>query len=136
MSGTITVTALAAGGNENIKIVFTNCAPFTNCMSQMDNTQIDNAKDIDVVMLMYSKTSGRLWQYCRDEPALTDAHALDNFSGIDALLKFKQKWNIAIIIQKHQEVYGNTIEMNQLYLMLMLLIIFLVIVLRLNLNKK
>ena len=27
----------------------------------------------------YSKTSGRLWQYYRDEPALTDADTIPNF---------------------------------------------------------
>ena len=43
----------------------------------MNNTEIYNAKDIDIVMPMYhlteysdnySKTSGSLWQYCKDEP--------------------------------------------------------------------
>ena len=49
MSGTITVAALAAGGgNNDIKEVFKNCPPFTNCISEINNTQIDNAKDIDV----------------------------------------------------------------------------------------
>ena len=44
----------------------------------MSNTQTDNARDIDAVMPMhnfieyignYSKTSGSLWQYCRNEPS-------------------------------------------------------------------
>ena len=53
---------------------------FTDCIREMHNTQIDNAKYIDVVMQMYnsieysnnySKTSGNLWQYYRDDkPAL------------------------------------------------------------------
>ena len=73
VSGTITVAALAAGGrNNNIQVVFKNCTPFTNCISEINITQMDNAKDIDVVMPMYnlieysnnySKTSGFLWQY-------------------------------------------------------------------------
>ena len=29
-----------------------NCAPFTNCISEINNTHIDNAKDIDIVMPM------------------------------------------------------------------------------------
>ena len=29
-----------------------NCAPFTNCISEINNTQVDNAKDIDIVMPM------------------------------------------------------------------------------------
>ena len=76
---TITVEEVAAGGgNDGIQVVFKNCAPFTNCISEINNTQIDNAKYIDVEMLMYnlieysnnySKTSGSLWQYYRDEPA-------------------------------------------------------------------
>ena len=39
----------------------------------------------------YSKTSGRLWQYYRDKPALTDAGTADNFPGNSALFKFKQE---------------------------------------------
>ena len=30
--------------------MFKSCAPFTDCISKINNTQIDNAKDIDVVM--------------------------------------------------------------------------------------
>ena len=55
MSGTITVAALAAsGGKKNIQVVFKNCAPFTNCISKINNTQIDNAEDINVVIPMYN----------------------------------------------------------------------------------
>ena len=58
-------------------VAFKNCAPFTNCISEIKNTQVDNAKDIDIVMSMYNlieysdnyaKTTGSLWQYFRDEP--------------------------------------------------------------------
>ena len=58
-------------------MAFKNCAPFTNCISGISNTQVDNAKDIDIVMPMYkliecndnyAKTSGSLWQYYLDEP--------------------------------------------------------------------
>ena len=99
-SGTITVEALAAiEANSNIKVVFKNCAPFTNYISEINNTQIDNAKDIDVVMPMYnlieysndySKTSGSLWQYYRDGLVLTDAGALPDFPGNSASFKYKK----------------------------------------------
>ena len=58
--------------------MFKNCAPFTNCRSKINNTQIDNAEYIDIVMSMhnlieysdnYSKTSGSLWKYCKEIPA-------------------------------------------------------------------
>ena len=57
----------------NKDIIFKNCAPFTKSISRINNTDIDNAQDIDIVMPMYnlieyinnySKTSGSLWQYC------------------------------------------------------------------------
>ena len=80
-----TITIAGAGDNAAARqtderdkgVVFKNCAPFTNCISEINNTQVDNAKDIDIVMPMYNlmeysgnyaKTSGSLWQYYRDEP--------------------------------------------------------------------
>ena len=59
------------------RVAFKNCAPFINCINEINNTKVDNAKDIDIVMPMYNlmeysdnyvKTSGCLWQYYRDEP--------------------------------------------------------------------
>ena len=35
-------------------IIIKNCAPFTNCISEINNTQTDNAKDIDIVMSLYN----------------------------------------------------------------------------------
>ena len=35
-------------------VAFKNCAPFTNCISEINNTQIDNATDIDIVMPKYN----------------------------------------------------------------------------------
>ena len=57
-------------------VIFKNCLPFTDCISEINKSQIDNAKYIDVVMPMYNlieysnnypKPSGSLWQYYRDE---------------------------------------------------------------------
>ena len=77
-SNGIGVDVAARRADERNKgVAFKNCAPFINCISEINNTQIDNAKDIDIVMPMYSlieysdnyaKTSGSLWQYFRDEP--------------------------------------------------------------------
>ena len=61
----------------NKGVIFKNCAPFTKCISKINDAEIDNAQDIDIVMPMYnlieysnnySKTSGSLWQYYKDEP--------------------------------------------------------------------
>ena len=64
-----TAAAAAPVNNTNKKVVFKNCAPFTNCISEINNTQIDKGQDINMVMPMYnlieyrdaySKTSGSL----------------------------------------------------------------------------
>ena len=38
----------------NKQVIFKNCGPFTDCISEINNTQIDNAKYIDVVMPVYN----------------------------------------------------------------------------------
>ena len=81
VKGTITVTNTAAAGaapnNRNKKVIFKNCAPFTDFISEISNKKAYHAKDTDVVIPIYnlieygdnySKTSGSLWQYYRDEP--------------------------------------------------------------------
>ena len=83
VKGTITITgkganAAAERADERDKgVTFKNCAPFTKCISRINNTDIDNAHNIDIVMPMYSlieysdnysKTSGSLWQYYKDDP--------------------------------------------------------------------
>ena len=58
VKGTITVddtsAAGAAANNTHKKVIFKNCTPFTNCIREINNTQIDNAKDIDIVMSVYN----------------------------------------------------------------------------------
>ena len=60
LKGRITVTgvgddAAARQADERNKgVMFKNSAPFTNCKSEINNTEIENAKDIDIVMPMYN----------------------------------------------------------------------------------
>ena len=105
VSVTITVpnTGTAANPINTKNIIVKNCAPFTDCISEINNTQIDNAKDTDIVMPMYnlieysdnySKTSGSLWQYYRDEPILNDHGVIADFAADDnnsVSFKFKTK---------------------------------------------
>ena len=48
------VVERAAANDINKTVIFKNCAPFTDCISKINNAQVDNAKDIDIVMLMYN----------------------------------------------------------------------------------
>ena len=83
VKGTITITG--AGDDDAAKrldkrnkgVILKNCAPFTKCISRINNTDADNAQDIDIVMPMYNlieysdnypKTSGSLWQQYKDDP--------------------------------------------------------------------
>ena len=54
VKGTIRVpnTGAAAPNNKNKKVIFKNCVPFTNCISEINNIQVDDAYDIDVAMPM------------------------------------------------------------------------------------
>ena len=80
VKGVVTVSAEERDRDEmNRDFVFKNNAPFISCISKINGVLTENAEDLDVVMLMcnlleysknYSKTSGSLWNYHRDE--LTD----------------------------------------------------------------
>ena len=36
------------------QVAFKNCVPFTNCITKIDGTTIDDAEDLDQVMPMYN----------------------------------------------------------------------------------
>ena len=97
------VVERAAANDINKTVIFKNCAPFTDCISKINNAQVDNAKDIDIVMLMYnlieysdnySKTSGSLWQYCKDIPAVNNNGDIVDFNGANATDSFNFKTKI------------------------------------------
>ena len=57
------------------------CAAFTSCITEINNTQVDNTEDINIIMPMhnviefsntYSATSVNVSKYYRDEPAIND----------------------------------------------------------------
>ena len=58
--GTITING--AGDNDSAKqadernkgVIFKDYAPFTDCISEVNNNQIDYTKDINVVITMYN----------------------------------------------------------------------------------
>ena len=63
----------------NRPLAFKSNAPFTNCISKINNVLTDNAEDLDVVIPMYNlleyskndrKAAGSLWNYYRDKPII------------------------------------------------------------------
>ena len=72
MTGDVT----AEGDNANARVALKNCAPFTRCVTHINDEHIDIAENLDIIMLMYNLieysdnylyTSGSLWQFRRDE---------------------------------------------------------------------
>ena len=96
----------AGGGNNNKKVMFKNSAPFSDCKSETNNTQVDIHKEIDVVATIYNliehsnsylDTFGSLWQYYRDEPSLAN-NAIVDFTGVNNNSKsFKYKQRITCV---------------------------------------
>ena len=58
--GTIAITGVGADdaakrrNERNKAVIFRNCVPFSDCTNELNNTQINNGKDIDVVIPMYN----------------------------------------------------------------------------------
>ena len=86
VKGTIIITG--AGNDDATKqidernkgVTIKNCAPVSICKSRINHIDIDNAQDIDIVMPRYnlieyidnySKTSGSLSQYYKDNLVIT-----------------------------------------------------------------
>ena len=137
VKGTISVNNTAAVGdavnNDDKKVIFKNCAPFTNCISEINNTQVDNAEDIDIVMPMYNlieysdnyaKTTGSLWQYYKDIPARHNNNQITEFTEGNTTDSFKFKVKITdqtgndgtkdveiIVPLKYLSIFLKTLEM-------------------------
>ena len=103
VKGYTSVNNTAAANNTNKKAIFKNCALFTDCINKINSTQIGNAKYIYIVMPMcklmeysdnYSKTSGSLWQYCRDVSVLNKNGCIVDFHGANATDSFNFKTKI------------------------------------------
>ena len=68
--------------NTDKKMIFEKCATFTDRINEINNTQVDDGKNINVVIPMYkviessdiySKTSVILWQNHKDVRALDNS---------------------------------------------------------------
>ena len=105
VKGTITVNNSAAAdadaNNTNKKVIFKNFAAPTNCINEINNTQIDNTKDINVIMPLYNlleyspayeKTSDLLWKYYKDIPAVENNNSIVNFTDKNLTDSFNFKF--------------------------------------------
>ena len=131
VKGNIAVNNTAADGaaanNDDKKEIFKDCAPFTNCISKISNTDIYNAKYIDIVIPMYnlieysdnySKTCRSLWQYYKDTPALdaNNDNTIVNFNGNNTTDSFNFKAKITGQTNDDGEINGVEIMVPLKYL--------------------
>ena len=141
VKGSITVPNKAAAGsavnNTNKEVIFKPCALFTDCITERNNTKVDVAQNIDVVLPMYnlieysdaySKTPGSLWQYCTEDPALDNDSNVTDFSDDNnnsASFTFKQKIteqtgnvgtkDVEIMVPlKYLSYFWRTLEMHRI----------------------
>ena len=131
VNGTITIPG---AGNDDVTkqaderdkgVILKNCAPFTKCISRINNADISNAQDINIVMPMYdlveysdnySKTSGSLWQYYKDDPNDNIADSESFKSKIKITGKTPDDGNtkdVEIIVSlKYLSNFWRTLEMS------------------------
>ena len=77
--------------NNNTDVAFKNCASFSTCTTKVNDVFVDEANHIYIAMPMYnlieysnnsSVTSGRLWQFKKDEvPADNAELTINNFQS-------------------------------------------------------
>ena len=129
VKGSILVNNTAGVGddanNTGKKALFENCAPFTDCISKINNTQVGNAKDIDIVISVYnlieysdnySKISGSSWQYCKDIPAVNADGSIVGFNGADATNSFNFKTKITVQTDNNGKLNNVEIKVPRKYL--------------------
>ena len=72
----LVIDIITVKGHQATQVAFKNCAPFTKFITQIDETTIDDAEDLDLIMPMYSfieytsnssETTGTFQFYSKDE---------------------------------------------------------------------
>ena len=88
IKGTITIPdtgTVAASNNKNRNLIFKNCVLFTDGMSEINDTLVDNAKDIDAVTAMY-----KLTEY--------DNIYLKHQAVYGSIIEINQLWAIMVVL--------------------------------------
>ena len=70
MTGDIKVAA-------DTDVAFKNCAPFTRCVTQINDEHVEAAENFDIIIPMYnlieySDSTGSLYQFKRDDSPMND----------------------------------------------------------------
>ena len=97
----VTGDITATGGDANTKVAFKNCAPFTKCVTHINDQHVDNADDLDIVMPIYnlneysnnySDTSGSLWQFKRYEQNMNNKNPVNVNTADSSSFKYQSSF--------------------------------------------
>ena len=84
--------------NDDGSVCFKNCAPFTKCITHINDEHLETTENLDIIMPMYnsleysdnySDSSGSLYQFKRDEPSPNNGDV-----SVDTSSSFKYKSNL------------------------------------------
>ena len=108
MTGDIKVADVSANAN----VAFKNCAPFTRCVTHINDEHVKTAENLDMIMPMYNlieysdnyaDSYGCLHQFKRDVPPMNDAENPLNVA-LENSASFKRK---ASFLGKATDADGN-----------------------------
>ena len=108
MTGDVNVADVAP----NTNVAFKNCAPFTRCVTHINDEHVETAENLDIIIPMYNlieysdyyaDSSRSLYQFKRDESPMNDAGNLINFD-LDNSTSFKYKTSL---LGKATDAGGN-----------------------------
>ena len=108
VTGDLKVADVAA----NTNVAFKNCAPFTRCVTHINDEHVETAENVDIIMPMYNlieysdnyaDSSRSLYQFKRDESPMNDAENPLNVA-LDNSTPFKYK---ASLLGKATDADGN-----------------------------
>ena len=108
VTGDIKIADIAADTN----VAFKNCAPFTRCVTHINDENVETVENLDITMPMYNlieysdnyvDSSGSLYQFKRDESPKNDDRNPSNVA-LDNSASFKYK---ASLLGKATDADGN-----------------------------
>ena len=94
----VTGDITAEGGNANTNVAFKNYAPFTRCVTHINDVHVETAENLDIIMPMYNlleysdnyaDSSGILYQFKRDEQNMNNDNLADVTTTDSSSFKYK-----------------------------------------------
>ena len=111
----VTGNITATGGDANTRVAFKNCAPFTKCITHINDEHVDNADNLDIIMPMYNlieysdnhSDTSSLWQFKRDKQNMNNGNPANVTTDVSTSFKYKSSF-----IKESTAVNNNRVFKN------------------------